>query len=174
MKVNKSKYELQKEYGLPGATAVLVIQSIEKNQVVEVDLPMITELWKKIYRELSIKNTTPKNRCVFQSYAGLIFCGHVKMDDMISIKKGYSFGRNYKYVQTAIGILKSDYNNKWPKSLKPKHLWKEVFEKLNRNQITYNSQVHILKALIENGRIEALLGGKNEQFVSEKTKQNFA
>jgi hypothetical protein len=31
-----------------------------------------------------------------------------------------------------------------------------------------------LKALIENGRIEALLGGKNEQFVSEKTKQNFA
>jgi predicted transcriptional regulator len=154
MKVNKSKFELRKEYGLPGATAVLVIQMIEKNQVEEVDLPMIIELWKKIYRELSIKNTTPKNGCVFQSYAGLIFCGHVKIDEMISIKKGYSFGRNYEYVKTAIGILKSDYDNKWPQTLKATDLWNQVFDILKKRRIAHNSQLHILKALIENDLIE--------------------
>jgi hypothetical protein len=154
MKLEKSKYELQKEYGLPGATAVLVIQTIEREKLREVDLPVITELWNRIYRELSFKYSTPKNGCVFQSYAGLIFCGHVKMDDTISIKKGYAFGRNYEYVKTAIGILKSDYDSKWPLDLKVNNLWNQVFDKLKKRRIAHNSQLHVLKALIENGRLE--------------------
>lgn len=156
MNLEKSKYELQKEYGIPGATAVLVIRTIEKEKLSEVDLPVINDLWNKIYRDMSFRNLAPRNGCVFQSYAGLIFYGHVRMGEMISLKKGYSFGRNYEYVKTAIGILKSDYDNKWPKTLKPGDLWIQVLDKLKKRRIAHNSQLHVLKALIENGRIEAV------------------
>jgi hypothetical protein len=146
MKGNKSKNELVEIHGLPGATAVLVIQMIENEKLSKVDPLMITEMWNKTYKELSVKNSKPRNACVFHSYLGLIFRGHVKIGDMISINKRYSFGINYQYVKTAIDILKTDYDHMWPSNLKPKQLWKEVFQKLKMKEIAYNSQLHVLKA----------------------------
>jgi hypothetical protein len=153
MDVEKSKYELQKEYGLPGATAVLVIKKIENDKLEIVNLPMITELWNKTYRELSFQNSTPNNGSVLKAFAGLIFRGHVKFSQEISIKESYTLGKNYNYVKTAISILKSDYDNTWPSDLKVPELWSKVFMKLNMREIAHNSQLHVLKALVENGMI---------------------
>jgi hypothetical protein len=153
MDLEKSKYELQKEYGLPGATAVLVIHTIENEKINGVDLLLITELWNKIYKELSFKNSTPNNGSVLKAFAGLIFQGNVKFRHEISIKEWYTLGKNYKYVKTAISILKSDYDNTWPNELKIPELWSQVFIKLNKREIAHNSQLHVLKALVESGRI---------------------
>jgi hypothetical protein len=110
------KNELVEKYGITGASAVLVIRAIEKEKVREVDLTMITEMWNNAYRELSFRNSVPNNGCVFRAFAGLIFSGQIKFRHEISIKDVYTFGKNYNYVKTAINILKSDYDSKWPQN----------------------------------------------------------
>jgi hypothetical protein len=148
------KNELVEKYGITGASAVLVIRAIEKEKVREVDLTTITEMWNNTYRELSFRNSAPNNGCVFRSFAGLIFRGQIKFRREISIKDVYTFGKNYNYVKTAINILKSDYDHKWPQTLKVAELWKQVFMQLKKREIAHNSQLHVLKALVENGMIE--------------------
>jgi|Laugresp1bdmlbsn_1035097.scaffolds.fasta_scaffold00057_17 hypothetical protein len=135
------------------ASAVLVIRAIEKEKVHEVDLTMITEMWNNTYRELSFRNSAPNNGCVFRSFTGLIFRGQIKFRHEISIKDGYTFGKNYNYVKTAITILKSNYDSKWPKTLKVPELWKQVFKQLKKPEMAHNSQLHVLKAVVENGKI---------------------
>jgi hypothetical protein len=156
MNLVKTKFELQKEFGLPRATSVLVIQTIENEKVKKVDLLTVTKMWNEIYRELSFNNSTPMKGSVFQSYAGLVFYGQVKMCCEISIETGYSFGRNYEYIKTAIGILKSNYDHRWPSELKASELWDKVFDKLKRKRIAHNSQLNVLKALIKNDLIVSI------------------
>jgi hypothetical protein len=149
----ESMNELVERYGFYGASAVLVIQKIEIEKILELDLSTITELWNKTYRELTFHHSAPKNGCAFQSFVGLIFRGHVKFSQEITIKESYSYSKNYDYVKTAISILKSDYDNRWPQDLLVSELWKQVFVKLNRREIAHNLQLHVLKALVENGMI---------------------
>jgi hypothetical protein len=156
MKRNKSKNELVEIHGLPGAIAVLVIKTIENEKLNEVDLTKIKELWILKYQELTSSNNILHLKCDFHAFKDLIFQGDINMGKMILNKKTYCVGDNYLYVKTAIGILKADYNHMWPSNLKPKQLWKEVFQKLKMKEVAYNSQLHVLKALIENGRIETV------------------
>jgi hypothetical protein len=156
MSLEESKNELVEKYGLYGASAVLVVQKIENDRILELDLSTITELWNKTYRELTSRNSMPKNGCVFQSFVSLILRGHVKFNRDISIKETCTFGKNYDYVKATINILKSDYGSRWPNTLKAPELWKEVFLKLKRREIAHNLQLHVLKALVENGMIGGL------------------
>ena len=156
MSLGESKNELVEKYGLYGASAVIVIQRIENDRIRELDLATITELWNNTFRELSSRNSMPKNGCVFQCFAGLVFRGHVKFSDQITIKEELPFSKNYEYVKAAISILESDYNNKWPSDRNEHKLWSQVFVKLKRREIAYNLQLHVLKALVENEMIEGL------------------
>lgn len=158
MSIEECPNELLKKYGLPGATAVLVIQSIQNEKLSELDLVTITELWDKKYKELSKKKSSLKAGCVILAFAGLIFHGHVKFRDKITIKGEFPFSKNYDYVKTAISILESDYDNEWPSTLKIRELWTQVFATLNRRQSANNSQLHMLKALIDSGLIRSFSG----------------
>ena len=151
--MNQSKPELVRDYGLPGATAVLVIRTIEEEKLSDIDKSTIAQYWILKYQELSSKNTEPELKCDFQSFAGLIFRGQIKFRHEISIKDVYTFGKNYNYVKTAINILKRDYDSTWPDYLTVPELWELVFKELNRDSINYSSQLHVLKALVENGMV---------------------
>jgi hypothetical protein len=156
MNLERSNNVLVKKHGLTGAISIEVIRIIELERLSEVDLFIIKGLWKKVHKKLSIKKSHTHFDCAFQAFAGLFFFRHIKLREGISIKKSYPFGRSYKYVLTAICILKADYDNIWPQSLKATDLWNQVFDKLNKRRIAYNSQLHVLKALIENDLIELI------------------
>lgn len=158
--MNQSKPKLVRDYGLPGATAVLVIRTIEEEKLSDIDKSTIAQYWILKYQELSSKNTEPELKCDFKSFVELILHGHIKFNHEISFKEADNYGKNYNYVRIAINILKRDYGHKWPKTLRVPELWKKVFIELNRDSISYSSQLHVLKALVENGMVDLVGGGK--------------
>jgi hypothetical protein len=154
--MNESNHELVRNYGMPGATAVAVIRTIEEERLSEIDKSKIAILWRSKYIELSSNNTDPGLTCKFQSLAGIILNGHIKFKHEVSIIEADNYGKNYNYVKIAINILKRDYGSRWPDKLKETELWGKVFTELKRDPISYNSQLHVLKALVENGMIEGV------------------
>lgn len=156
MSLGALKDELVEKYGITGASAVLVIRAIEEEKLSEIEKSKIAILWRSKYMELSSNNTDPDLTCKFQSLAGLVFNGHIKFKHKISFNEADNYSQNYKYLNTAINIIKGEYGCRWPNDLKDTELWKKVFIELKRDPISYNSQSHVLKALVENDMIEGL------------------
>ncbi len=59
--MNESNHELVRNYGMPGATAVAVIRTIEEERLSEIDKSKIAILWRSKYIELSSNNTDPRD-----------------------------------------------------------------------------------------------------------------